>query len=294
MMIKVNRNLVLLFLLFCISCDVGRPKPFSFVQLCDPQLGMGGYGHDTAAFHQAVRQINELGCDFVVICGDLVHHAGDSSYTDFLRIREEFTMPCYLAPGNHDLGNVPDDSSLLYYRKTIGEDYYTFRNKGVGFIVTNTQLWKSNIGKESENHDRWFKETLLREGRKGEPVIVIGHYPLFLKSPDEEEEYFNLPLEKRKELLQLFLQNNVRAYLSGHTHRTVISQYENILMVCGETTCRNFDNRPLGFRLWEVTSDTLEHRFVPLQQFMDEQQETESGQALASNPGEPERSVADR
>jgi len=271
-----------LLLLACISCNVGKQKPFSFVQLCDPQLGMGGYGHDTATFKQAVRQINELDCDFVVICGDLVHHAGDSTYGDFLRIIEGFKMPCHVAPGNHDVGNTPDDTTLRYYRKTIGEDYYSFRNKGVTFMVTNTQLWKADIGGESENHDLWFKESLVREGRKGTPVIVIGHYPLFLEHPDEEEEYFNLPVGKRQELLQLFLQNNVKAYLSGHTHRTVVNNYENILLVSGETTSKNFDGRPAGFRLWEVFPDSLVQHFVPLLQSIEYQGKTEYGQASAS------------
>jgi 3',5'-cyclic AMP phosphodiesterase CpdA len=284
---RVSRYLAIPILLSCISCNVSKQEPFSFVQLCDPQLGMGGYQHDTATFKQAVRQINELDCDFVVICGDLVHHAGDSTYADFLRISEGFKMPCHVAPGNHDLGNTPDDTTLRYYRKTIGEDYYSFRNKGVTFIVTNTQLWKADIGGESENHDRWFKESILREGRNGTPVIVIGHYPLYLEDPDEEEEYFNFPVSKRHELLKLFVQNNVRAYLSGHTHRRVINSYENILLVSGETTSKNFDGRPMGFRLWEVSPDTLKQQFVPLTQSKGSKDITEFGQAGASHLTEP-------
>ena len=93
---------------------------------------------------------------------------------------------------------------------------------------------------------------------------MIGHYPIFLKTPDEEEVYFNLPLDKRKEILALFKSNNVKAYLSGHKHETVINSYENIQLVSGETTSKNFDERPLGFRLWEVSADTISHRFVPL------------------------------
>ena len=68
---------------FAISCMENEQKPFSFVQLCDTQLGMGGYEHDIRTFKQAVRQINMLDADFVVICGDLVNHANDSSYSDF-------------------------------------------------------------------------------------------------------------------------------------------------------------------------------------------------------------------
>ena len=84
-----------------ISCVKKEQEPFLFVQMCDTQLGIGGYEHDVKNFEQAVIQINEINPDFVVICGDLVHHANDSSYADFNRIMGEFKIPCYPAPGNH-------------------------------------------------------------------------------------------------------------------------------------------------------------------------------------------------
>jgi 3',5'-cyclic AMP phosphodiesterase CpdA len=225
---------------------------------------MGGYEHDVKSFKLAVKRINVLKPDFVIICGDLVHDAGDSSYSDFLKIKEEFKIPCYVASGNHDVGNIPNDSTLSFYRKIIGKDYYEFQNKGYSFIVTNTQLWKHNIGEESEKHERWFRETLKIQNRKENPVFVIGHIPLYIEQPDEDERYFNFPLSKRQEILTLFMKNNVVAYLSGHTHKKVINNYNNIQLVSGETTSKNFDKRPFGFRLWQVSRDTINHHFVSL------------------------------
>lgn len=266
-MMQVYRYLVFLILFICASCNTGMHKSFSFVQICDPQLGMGGYEHDMASFRQAVSQINELECDFVVICGDLVHHASDSTYTDFLDIKEELTVPCYLVAGNHDVGNIPDDRTLRYYRESLGKDYYAFENKGFSFIVCNTQLWKNHIGIESEMHDRWFIETLTKISKNGGQSFVIGHHPLFVKDADEEEVYYNLAPRKRNELLGLFISNNVVAYLSGHKHETVLKTYENIQLVSGESTSKNFDKRPLGFRLWNVSRDTIFHQSIPLESF---------------------------
>jgi len=269
MMIRVYRYLLIVILLICVSCNESRQKPFSFVQLCDPQLGMGGYEHDVESFRQGVEQINELNCDFVVICGDLVHHASDSSYADFLEIIKEFNIPCYLVAGNHDVGNIPNDTTLSYYRNILGKDYYEFQNKGFAFIVTNTQLWKTHIGEESEVHDQWFKETLGKRSLDQEAVFVIGHHPLFVEHSDEKEEYFNLPELKRKELLELFVNNNVVAYLSGHKHEALLNTYRNIQLVSGESTSKNFDKRPLGFRLWEISDDTIMHHYIPLKAFAD-------------------------
>ncbi len=266
MILRLNKYAILISLLVLnISCTKREQKPFSFVQLCDTQLGMGGYEHDLKTFKQAVKQINELGPDFVVICGDLVNEATDSSYSDFKNVMKGFKIPCYVASGNHDVGNIPNDTTLSYYRKNIRNDYYEFQHKNYSFIVTNTQLWKVDVDNESEKHHNWFKETLKIQNSKQYPIFVIGHYPLYNEFHGEEEHYYNLPVVKRKEILELFKKNNVIAYLSGHTHKLVINNYENIQLVSGETTSKNFDSRPLGCRLWQVSSDTIKHHFVSLQ-----------------------------
>lgn len=95
MIARSIKYLIIALLVFNISCSEREQEPFSFVQICDTQLGMGGYEHDLDTFKQAVKIVNELDPDFVVICGDLVHHATDSAYSDFLEIREGFKMPYY-------------------------------------------------------------------------------------------------------------------------------------------------------------------------------------------------------
>lgn len=264
-MIRLNRYILLSLFVLLISCSGNKQEPFTFVQLCDTQLGFGGYDHDLETFKTAVKQINTLNPDFVVICGDLVNDRNDDSFADFKEIMGGFNMPCYNAPGNHDIGKVPNDTTLNYYRKVIGKDYYKFQHKGCSFIVVNTQLWKANVANESEKHDRWFKEALMDSSIRDDSKFVIGHYPLYLDTIEEEEVYSNLPLAKRKELISLFKENNVVAYLTGHTHRRVINNYDNIQLVSGENTSRNFDKNPLGYRVWKVSSDSITHFFTPLQ-----------------------------
>lgn len=246
------------------------------MQLCDTQLGTGGYDNSLNSFKMAVKQINKLNHDFVVICGDLVNNPNDSSFSDFKEIMKGFKMPCYTAPGNHDVGNIPNVTSLKYYRKTIGKDYYKFKKKGYSFIVTNTQLWKVNVENESKKHDNWFKKTLKDKSVNNNPVVVIGHYPLYLERFEEKEAYYNLPLTKRKEILNLFKQYNVKAYLTGHTHKTVINNYKNIQLISGSSTSKNFDKSPLGFRVWKVRLDSITHHFEPLQSTIIEKNDLEN------------------
>ncbi|MCF8392226.1 MAG: metallophosphoesterase [Bacteroidales bacterium] len=258
----LHRILLALLILVLVSCS-RTPDPFSFVQICDPQLGMGGYEHDTATLKQAVRQINELDVDFAIFCGDLVNHANDSSYADFKRIITGLSIPYYYVPGNHDVGMIPNDTTLAFYRSKMGEDYFSFYHKGVAFIFTNSQLWKADIGEESRKHDTWFVET-IESVKSDERAIVSGHFPIYLKELDEMESYSNFPPEKRMDLLELMRKKNVVAYLSGHKHEVIINDYHGIQLVSGESTSKNFDKRPMGFRKWDVNADTLIHSFIAI------------------------------
>jgi 3',5'-cyclic AMP phosphodiesterase CpdA len=240
-------------------------QPFHFVQMCDTQLGFGGYDDDVDRFSRAVAQINALNPDFVVICGDLVNTANEKSFSDFKRIKDRFQVPCHSAAGNHDLGNQPTTKSLKFYRETIGNDYFHFVHQGFTFVIVNTQLWKAPVQEETARHDTWLRSTLASARQQHSPVVIVGHYPLFLKTPEEDEEYMNLPQSKRHELLELYQQNGVVAVLGGHTHRLLVNSFQGVPLVNGETTSRNFDQRPFGFRHWHVAeSGALTHEFVPL------------------------------
>jgi predicted phosphodiesterase len=241
-------------------------EPFTFVQVSDPQLGWGyGYDNDVNSLKQAVSHINGLKPDLVVFCGDMVNSFNDSSVADFLQISGELTMPSYCAPGNHDVGNSPTVSSLERYRQAFGPDYFSFEHKGYTFAIVNTSLWKAPLAGESEKQDEWLRQTLAAAHDKNSPVFIVGHHPFYLTSPNEAEEYYNLPPAKRIELLDLFKESGVVAVLGGHRHLLVINEYMGIQMVNGEVTCRHFDGSPLGFRLWNVDSPTsIRHEFRPL------------------------------
>ena len=55
-------------------------------------------------------------------------------------------------------------------------------------------------------------------------------------------------------------------FLAGHTHKLVVNDYKGMPLVNGETTSRNFDKRPMGFRWWDVAAKgKMVHRFVALE-----------------------------
>ena len=127
----------------------------------------------------------------------------------------------------------------------------------------NTQLWKSPVAGETEKQDVWLKETLAAASRRGSPVFVLCHYPFFLEKLDEADQYMNLPATRRSELLDLYEQHGVVAVLGGHAHRFIENDYNGIQLVNGESTSKNFDGRPMGFRVWHVGgSPPYRHEFM--------------------------------
>ncbi|MGA2863615.1 MAG: metallophosphoesterase [Verrucomicrobiota bacterium] len=242
-----------------------QPQPFSFVQMCDPQIGLTDYAAELARFRRAVEQINQLRPDFVVICGDLVEGASRESFADFNAAKAGLRVPCYCAPGNRDLGEAPTLQSLRFYRESIGRDYYSFEHQGCVFIIVDTQLWKAYVGEESEKQDAWLKQTLAAAARKGRRIFVVGHIPLFARTAEEPNGHDNLPLEKRRELLALFERHGVQVLLAGHTHRTLVRDFDGIQMVTAETTSLNLDFHPFGFRLWHIgAARPYRHEFIML------------------------------
>ena len=262
-MINYRLSISIFLLIGCLSCDQ-HVSTITFIQMCDPQIGMGGYEEDIIRLDQAVNKANALGTDFVIVCGDLVHHAHDSAYDDFEAAINQLKMPYLLAPGNHDLGNIPSDSALRAYRARLGKDYFVSHHEQVSMVVINTQLIKQNVPIESDRQMKWIAATLDSLSSTQQKVFVMGHYPLFTKEVNEEENYFNLPETQRTELLQLFESYGVEAYLSGHKHELLVNEHAGILLVSGETTSKNFDQRPFGFRQWTIGRQNIKHEFIPL------------------------------
>ncbi len=260
---------VLLLLVALVTCGpvfAAPPTPCSFVQLCDTQLGMGGYESDKERFRLAVKAINAMDVDWVVICGDLVNNGGDdAAVADFRTIVEGFTMPCYLAPGNHDVLNEPTAASLARYRELQGKDYFAVSQSGFKLMILNTQLWKSPLEGESERHNAWYLSELAEAKASDTPVLLVSHYPPFIATVDEEEIYYNLPQETRTRVLQAAKENGVRAWLAGHAHKNILTEYEDIPIVISATTSKNFDGAPYGFRVWTLNeSGELTHRYEAL------------------------------
>ena len=201
---------------------------FFFIQLSDPQFGMytrrQGLRSGDRNFEFAVATVNRLRPAFVVITGDLVNKAGDAAQiAEYERIKAKVSrgIPVYDMPGNHDVENAPTPESLVAYRKR-GRDHYVFSHAGFTGVVLNSSLIHTpdKAASAASEQIEWLHETLASARDAGaRRIVVFQHHPWFLKSADEPDQYFNIPIVRRSPLLRLFRESGVRLLVSGHLHQ---------------------------------------------------------------------------
>ncbi|MCC7175854.1 MAG: metallophosphoesterase [Bryobacterales bacterium] len=264
-----------MFLLLLVSSlSAQQDGSFFFVQISDPQFGFQAgdkdFEQETAAFEFVVSSLNRLRPAFVVATGDLVNRAGDPAQTaEYLRIasRLDRSIPLYNVAGNHDLGNQPAPASLAAYRERFGRDYYSFRHGSLFGIVLNTSLITApeKAPAEAAQQEAWLRGELGRARASGAAhIVVFQHYPWFLEKPDEPDQYFNVPLERRRPYLDLLKAAGVRYVFAGHLHRNGAGRDGELQMITTGPVGRPLGADPSGIRVVLVRSDRLEHSYYGL------------------------------
>ena len=168
-------------------------------QLADPQIGFQNYEAELQRFRNEINLIQQSDCQVAVICGDLMHHVNRESLEVYLQELKKLTIPVYHVPGNHDTGSV---EGCAAYKDLIGPLYYAvdLPDPAYRLIILDTSLWmEGGDPVEGEKMEHFF----LHELASGKKIIIASHVPVFAENPDEDETYFNLPVDRRKWLLPL-------------------------------------------------------------------------------------------
>lgn len=226
--------LVISFIAILLPATAESQQPWFFAVLSDPQMGMyakdKNFKRETANFEFVIANLNRLRPRFVVICGDLVNRTGDSAeIAEYKRILRELdpSIPVYSVAGNHDVGNVPTAATLAGFRSEIGRDYYTFSQNGILGVVLDSNLIRSpqDDPKAAARQEEWLKQTLASaKSNPSQQIVVFQHIPYFIHTPDEPENYFNIPQPARRKYLDLLEQSGVKYVFAGHLHRNVIGK----------------------------------------------------------------------
>ncbi|HXS96904.1 MAG TPA: metallophosphoesterase [Candidatus Limnocylindrales bacterium] len=242
----------------------------TFLQMSDPQFGMftnnAGFEQETANFEFAIATANRLKPAFVVVTGDLTNKSADPvQIAEYKRIAGKLNpaIKLFSVPGNHDVGNEPTEKSLTAYRAAYGPDYYTFHCGGVTGIVLNSNLEKApqNVPAEASKMEGWFAAELAKaRAENSGRIIVFQHIPLFLKDPDEADQYFNIPKDVRARYLKILHQFNVTEMFAGHLHHNSEGRDGTLDMVTTGAVGKPLGGKS-GIRYVTLTGSEIQHKF---------------------------------
>ncbi|HEV2318980.1 MAG TPA: metallophosphoesterase [Verrucomicrobiae bacterium] len=269
--------------LFCIVLACGMflslagsgsgPAKVVIAQISDTHLGERHSPHAAETLREAVKMINALHPDAVIVSGDI----GES----FARrqraktILKALTAPVYFVPGNHDFA---DTNGLALYRRQFGPDYYRFRVKNVEVLALDSQLLGNysqfeaksppplapGLAEESERMLNWMAQQ-PPPGR-GDVIIAVQHIPLYRDKgfPDAKPYWVVNPPYAQREA-DLLRRLGVKHLLAGHWHTgRVFSENGITIHVAPASSWLPFGGQ-LGFAIHTITANGDVHtQFVPL------------------------------
>jgi 3',5'-cyclic AMP phosphodiesterase CpdA len=239
----------------------------------EPVPAVTGFEWDANHYREAVQIINTTRPELVVIGGDLIDDPNAEDQIDeFLDITSSIDKGVMVrwAPGNHDIANdfaAPTPDSIQAYRDVFGPDHYSFRMGDTLFIALNTPVidHPEHVPEEWESQLAFLTEELAHAARSDlDHIIVIGHHPLFVARPDEPDTYWNLPLERRRVILDLLHEAGVRIGFAGHWHRNGIATDGPFTQVTSGPVGYPLGDDPSGYRVVDVSSTAVDHRYLPL------------------------------
>lgn len=246
-------------------------QPF-FVQGSDPQFGMyakdENYIQETANFEFFIASVNRLKPAFVIVCGDLTNAHNPAQIAEYHRIAAQLStgIKLYNVAGNHDVGNEPTPESLAQFRKDYGPDWYSFQTAGIYGIVLNSSVIGSpgKVPEEAAKQEKWLRAELAQAKAAGARIVIFQHIPWFLATPDEPDQYFNIPTPTRVRYLQLFAEYGIKNIFAGHYHRNAHGMAAGLSMVTTGPIGMPLGPDDSGFRIVTVLPDRLEQAYYTL------------------------------
>lgn len=153
---------------------------------------------------------------FCVGLGDMAEHGWEEEFKQYEEftgyLKKKYNITTYNAVGNHDLYN----SGWQHYKK------YLYPYKSLYYFEAGNFSWyfiDTASGSLGAGQMRLLNKTMQSDPT---PKIVMTHFPLWANG----HFYFSLQDSlERNLLISTFTKNNVKAVLTGHTHKKTVSDF---------------------------------------------------------------------
>lgn len=243
-------------------------SPFVFVQISDTHMGWADT-IDSTKIDAAVKKINILDPDFLVITGDMTCNMRDIGMEEinaFKKSMSKLTVPVHYVPGNHDIISTNADR-IKIYTDIYGRDYYKFIHNNSLFVIMDTNRLLPNDGDNPfEKVQRYWLESNLsvNKNKQYNHVFVFTHIPFYWHNLNEVNSYDNVPSAVRVNYLDMFDKYNVDYVISGHLHEELVNKYKDVNLLAMTSLAAPVDGLPIGVKVFRVYDDRVVIEYMPL------------------------------
>lgn len=171
--------------------------------------------------------------DFILFTGDISQTGSKRSYNIFQSIIQQYDLPLYCVPGNHDSPGL-----LQKLIPTSPVDAISIINfSSFSLVLVNSQVAGQNYGKINQRCLRRLEEH-LHLNQHQLTIVAIHHPPISVNSKWLDE----LGLQNQAELLHIINKNPGNALvLSGHVHQEVDYRRDRLRILTTPSTCHQFE-----------------------------------------------------
>lgn len=241
--------------------EVAAEAPLRIALVSDPHVSLDPkHAVWIAHFDQVIDQVNAAGVDRVLLAGDLTQGGRAADIEKFLEMAGRFDAPMLAVTGNHDVGakpmpekaTSPASERVAAFTERVGPAFFVeMIAPQVRLVGLTGSLFGSGLPEEAAQWAFLERELSPETAMLPERVLVLMHYPLFVRDIDEPDDYFNVSRESRHRLRRLFEQAGVSVVLSGHLHRPREHRLGTMTLISAPAVSFGLprDRQPVGWTL---------------------------------------------
>ena len=193
--------------------------PLRIAQISD--IHCGELTFDVHLLESAIKRINAMRPDVVVIAGDMTASGYEWEFEDAARWLDEIEPPKVIIPGNHDSRNV----GYVHFEQYFGQRFSLFRKEfeglraeclqatGVTIVAVDSSSPDLDDGHVGREHYAWIAEQFAQEPNDLK-VLAIHHHMVSIPGTGRERNIITDAGDLLAELTKL----DIDVVLSGHKH----------------------------------------------------------------------------
>ena len=209
---------------------------------------------DEAVFMEAVKEINNLQPDMIVLTGDITNNGYYREYQQAMKYLSMFEAPLFAIPGNHDSRNLGYQS----FEELVGERSWKL-TKDDEFTVVGLD---SSSPDEDRGHigipQHLWMEHQLDECVVNDNFSIVALHHHVVSIPDTGRE--RNVLSDAGDILKTLTSHEVDLVLSGHKHVPNIWRINETVIVNAGSLSSNKLRGKIGnsYNVYNITGDSIE------------------------------------